>query len=256
MIKWYGEELCNAGFLINLKHREDRYNRARKNLKLAKLTGVKRFDAVVVSDPNFIKYGCTQSHIEIAKKQIKNNWPYVLYLEDDIVTDFFYDYQTNNSKIDKKQLVKNIIKDFKEQKPDVLWLGVRPEGETKRVSDTSVSAGKTLMSHAYVGSIKYAKFLVEFLKYRENNFFSKNWPIDYFISQIGTKDAWELDVFPNEQFKNNDLKVQIVSPMIFTQGNSFSDLTDNYVNYEIWVQGSYNAYVNATNLKIKKFLYE
>lgn len=256
MVKWYGHELCNAGFLINLKNRQDRYIRARKNLKHAKLSGVKRFEAIVVSDPNYSKYGCTQSHLEIAKKQIKNNWEYVLYLEDDIVTDFFYDYQTDNSKIDKKNLIKNIVKNFKEQKPDVLWLGVRPEGETVKVSDTSVLAEKTLMSHAYLGSIKYAKFLVEFLRYKQDNFFSKNWPIDYFISQTGTKDAWELNAFPNEEFKNNDLVIQIVSPMIFTQGNSYSDLTDNYVNYELWVQGSYNAYINATNLQIKKYLHE
>lgn len=254
MIKWYGEKLCDAGYLINLKHRVDRYKRARKNLRLSKLTGVKRFDAVVISEPVYVKYGCTQSHIEIAKKQIKNNWEYVLYLEDDIVMDFFYDQDADNSKIDKETVVKNIIKDLNEHKPDVLWLGVRPEFETEKITNTMVLANKTLMSHAYIGSLAYAKFLVEYLKYKESENFSKGWPIDYFISQIGTKDAWELDVFPNPNFRNNNLKVFISTPMIFNQGGSYSDLTDNEVHYEIWVRGCYNAYINTEKLNIKPFL--
>lgn len=254
MIKWYGEKLCDAGYLINLNHRVDRYTRARKNLRLSKISGVKRFEAVLISEPQYIKYGCTQSHIEIAKKQIKNNWEYVLYLEDDIVIDFFYDQDTDNSKIDKETVVKNIIKDLNEHKPDVLWLGVRPESETKKMTDTMVVANKTLMSHAYIGSLNYAKFLVEHLKYEENENFSKNWPIDYFISQIGTKDAWELDLYPNSDFKNNNLKVYISTPMIFNQGGSYSDLTDNEVYYETWVRGSYNAYINTKKLNIKQFL--
>jgi len=254
MIKWFGEKLCDAGFLINLKHREDRYQRARKNLRECKLTGVKRFEAVIITDPNYVKYGCTQSHIKIAKKQIKNNWEYVLYLEDDIVTDFFYDENTDNSKIDKIKVVKNIIKDLNEHKPDVLWLGVRPESDTKKITDTMVLASKTLMSHAYIGSLTYAKFLVENLKYQKSNDFSQNWPIDFFISQIGTKDDWKLDSAPNSNFKNNKLKIYISTPMIFNQGGSYSDLTDNDVNYEVWVRGCYNAFINTKKLNIKTFL--
>ena len=179
MITWYGEKLCDYGYLINLKNREDRYKRARKNLRKSKIFGVKRFEAILMTEPSYIKYGCTQSHIEIAKKQIKNNWEYVLYLEDDIVMDFFYDLDTDNTKIDKETIAKNIIKELNEFKPDVLWLGVRPESETEKITDTLVLANKTLMSHAYIGSLNYAKFLVKHLKYRESENFSRNWPIDY-----------------------------------------------------------------------------
>jgi GR25 family glycosyltransferase involved in LPS biosynthesis len=254
MIYWDNNYLCNRGFLINLKSRTDRLERAILELDKAKITGVERFNAVKVEDPQFTKYGCTQSHIEIAKKQIKNNWEYVLYLEDDIVSDFFYDENTDNSKIDKIKVVKNIIKDLNEHKPDVLWLGVRPESETKKVTDTMVLAKKTLMSHAYIGSLNYAKFLVENLRYDKSDNFSKDWPIDFFISQITTKDDWKLNAFPNTNFNNNNLKVFISTPMIFNQGSSYSDLTDNEVNYEIWVRGCYNAYINTKKLNIKPFL--
>lgn len=254
MIKWYGEKLCDAGFLINLKKRTDRYKRARKNLRMAKISGVKRFDAVVIEKSPYEKYGCTESHIEIAKKQIRNNWEYVLYLEDDIILDFFYDESIDNSKIDRESVAKNIIKNLYEFKPDILWLGTRPEDNTEKVTDSIVIPKKLLMAHAYVGSLKFAKFLIENLKYREENNFSKNWPIDYFMSQIGTKDAWELDVHPNPNFKNNDLKIYLSTPMIFNQGGSWSNLTDNQVNYEIWVRGCYSEYVNTKKLNIKPFL--
>ena len=42
--------------------------------------------------------------------------------------------------------------------------------------------------------------------------------------------------------------------MIFNQGGSYSDLTDNEVNYETWVRGCYNAYINTKKLNIKPFL--
>jgi len=254
MIKWYGEKLCDAGYLINLNHRVDRYNRARKNLRLSKLTGVKRFEAVVISEPRYIKYGCTQSHIEIAKKQIKNNWEYVLYLEDDIVMDFFYDESVDNSKIDKEIVAKNIIKDLNEHKPDILWIGVRPESETEKVTDTMVTANKTLMSHAYIGSLNYAKFLIEHLRYKEENHFSKDFPIDFFISQIKTKDDWKLEFYKNPTFLENNLKIYMSTPMIFNQGGSYSNLTDNQVNYQNWVRGCYDFYVNTKKLNIKPFL--
>lgn len=257
MIKWYGEKLCDQGFIINLEERKDRYDRVRKNLRIGKFTGLKRFNAVKIIEPNFTKYGCTQSHIEIAKKQIKNNWEYVLYMEDDSVINFFYDYSINESEIDKEKVAKNIIKELNEKKPDVLWLGVRPEEDTEYVSNFLVKPKKTLMSHAYIGSIKYAKFLVDNLKYKDNNHFSAGYPIDFFLSQINTKDCWRLENFDNEKImKNNDLKIYMTVPMIFNQGESFSNLTDNYVDYKIWVTGCYQAYANINKLNIKPLLNE
>ena len=48
----------------------------------------------------------------------------------------------------------------------------------------------------------------------------------------------------------------MTTPMIFTQGASFSDLTDNMVSYEVWVRGCYNEYVNINKLNIKPIIYE
>lgn len=257
MVEWFGNKLCDKGFLINLKERDDRYNRAVDNLQIAGISGVERFEGVRITNPMFLKYGCTQSHIEIAKKQIKNKWEYVLYLEDDIVTDFFYSLNFSNDKINKEEVAIQIINEINEKKPDILWLGVRPEDYTEYVSNCLVKPTKTLMSHAYVGSLKFAKFLVDNLKYDDSKHFSNLWPIDFFMSQINTKDCYLIDLRDSENImKKNDLKVYMTTPMIFTQGTSYSDLTDNLVSYEVWIRGCYNEYVNINKLNIKPIMYE
>jgi GR25 family glycosyltransferase involved in LPS biosynthesis len=257
MVTWNNQYICEAGFVINLNSRIDRYERSKESLISCNFLGVERFDAVVINDPNFTKYGCTQSHIEIAKLQVENNWKYVLYLEDDIVPDIFYSYEIDNNKINKSKVFDNIIKDFFLFNPDVLWLGVRPEGETKFISNTLVEPTKTLMSHAYIGSIKYAEFLLDNLKYKDMSHFSGGWPIDFFISQITTKDDWRLSAYDTKNiFKQNDLKIMVTTPMIFNQGESHSNLTDNFVDYKTWVQGSYNYWINPNKLNINPILNE
>ena len=255
MIKWYGENLCDAGFLINLKERTDRFDIAEKELINSGIEGVERFDAVVITEPNFTKYGCTQSHIEIAKKQIENNWEYVLYLEDDIKTEYYYSETIPLTSVDRKKVSTSIINDLYEYKPDVLWLGVRPEEDTEYVSNNLVKPKKTLMSHAYLGSLKYARFLIKNLHYTNNKHFSYKLPIDYFISQLNEKNCFQIDSFEcGENILKNDLKVYMSSPLIFNQGTSFSNIIDKDVDYLIWVRGCIDAYVNIDKLKIKPHL--
>lgn len=257
MVKWYGKKLCDNGYIINLKDRIDRYERVKQNLKNGKFSGLKRFNAIKITNSNYIKYGCTQSHIEIAKKQIKNNWEYVLYMEDDSVVDFFYNDSIDETKINKKKIAHSIINEINEKKPDVLWMGVRPEEDAEYVSNFLAKPKKTLMSHAYIGSLKYAKFLVDNLKYMDNNHFSGGYPIDFFISQIGVKNDWRIEYFDKENIiKNNDLKIYMTVPMIFNQGESFSNLTDNYTSHEVWVRGCYQHYVDINKLNIKPLLNE
>ena len=255
MIKWFGEYLCDAGFLINLKERTDRLLVAEKELNDCGIEGVQIFKAVSILDPNFNKYGCTQSHIEIAKKQIENNWEYVLYLEDDIKTEYYYSEKIPLETVDRKKVSKSIIEDLEKYKPDVLWLGVRPEENTEYVSNNLVKTNKTLMSHAYIGSLKYANFLVENLQYTNNQHFSSKLPIDYFISQLTEKNCWQINSFKNgENILNNDLKVYMSSPLIFNQGASFSNIIDRDVDYSTWVRGCIDAYVNIDELKINPHL--
>jgi GR25 family glycosyltransferase involved in LPS biosynthesis len=255
MVHWLGHKLCDAGFVINLKDREDRLNRVITELELAGIEGVQRFEACVIKDGLFDKYGCTQSHIELAKKQIENSWEYVLYLEDDCIFDLFYDHLINKENIDYNLLVRKIIEEINIHKPDILWLGVRPEDHTQPFSDVFVIPKKTIMSHAYLGSLNYAKFLVENLKYRDSDHFSHMYPIDFFMSQICNPiDHRIVNLDKEKKMSNNNLKVCLTCPMIFNQGSSHSDLTDNFVSYEFWIKGCYNTYVNPKKLNIKTFI--
>jgi GR25 family glycosyltransferase involved in LPS biosynthesis len=257
MIKWFGIDICNAGFLINLEERNDRYLRSVETLSECNITGVERFNAVVINDSVYHKYGCTESHIQIAKLQIENNWDYVLYLEDDIIEDYFYNHSIPNHLINKEKVTKSIIKDFKKHKPDILWLGTRLEDYTSKFSNFLVKPKKTIMAHGYIGSLKFANFLVNHLKYRDQDHFSGGWPIDFFMSQIVSKDDWRVRDLDNDKIIiNNDLKVFVSIPMIFNQGKSHSNLTDNFVSYEGWVRGCFNKYADINKLKIKTFLNE
>ncbi len=257
MIKWYGEKIADAGFVINLQSRNDRLKSVWNTLKSTNITGVERFDAIKKRD------GCTFSHIEIAKLQIKNNWDYVLYLEDDIKLDVFYEPQypdqekCSSKEVDIKKVVKHIKKDFLKHKPDVLWLGTRPEGPVKQISNMFLRPEKTVMSHAYIGSLKYAKFIVDNLKYEENTHCTYLWPIDLFISELNNKKTWRLfskDYTHSDPILNNDLKVYMTIPNIFIQGPSYSDLDHKFVDHEIWIKGCFEGSIDYKNLKIKKYL--
>lgn len=257
MILWFGKKLCDRGFLINLKHREDRLDRSIRELAKSGLEGIERFDACIIEEENFTKYGCTKSHLEIAKLQIENRWNYVIYLEDDIIFDPFYDYMTDNFKINIEKVSEEIIENLYEKKPDLLWLGVRPENYTKKVTDCFLEPNSTLMSHAYIGSLRYAHFLVENLEYSNMNSVSGGWPIDFFISQITKKNDWRIEIFDVDyKFRSNDLVIYLTTPMIFNQGNSHSDILDRRVDYTEWVRGCYSEYANTSKLNVKKYLYE
>lgn len=258
MIYWDGNFLCDRGFFINLKRRTDRFESCKKELEKAKITGVEKFEAVELPKGPFWDFGCTQSHINIAKLQIENNWPYVLYLEDDIVLDVIYNLDIRNSgkQIDYSKAVKTLISDMNEYKPDVLWLGTRLEAPVKsKISNTLVIPGRTLMSHAYIGSLKYANFLVENLNYEDGKYFSCRYAIDWFITQINEKNCGNIingaDFFKGiDNIKNNDLKIMVSVPQFFVQGAGLSDISGNDVDYRKWCWDAYSAYIRIEELGI------
>lgn len=251
MITWFNEKIADAGFIINLDHRKDRLQSAYKTLEEADISGVERFKA------GYYDGGCTQSHIEIAKLQIKNNWDYVLYLEDDIITDIFYDVNDNSDSINLNKVVSNVVKDIRTYKPDVLWLGVRPEGRVKKISNMFVEPEKTVMSHAYLGSLKYAKFLVDNLLWKKEQHVTYTWPIDFFISELNRKQDWKLFHEPlsgRENILENDLKVYMMLPNIFVQGASYSDISNRDEDHTQWIKRCFEENIDIEELNIKKIL--
>lgn len=254
MITWCGKKIADAGFVINIADSADRLKLSFKALSDACIEGVERFNAIVIPENNG---GCTQSHIEIAKLQIKNNWDYVLYLEDDIMMDLFY-HPSHRGSINLEKVVFEVTKDLHKFEPDILWLGTRPEKAVEKITDTLFKPTKTVMSHAYLGSLKYANFLVENLTWTDSNSAAGGWPIDFFISELNNKQDWRLFHEPfsgRERILNNDLKVYMMLPNIFIQGPSISEIENRYVDHRTHIKGCFEENINLKELNIKKFLY-
>jgi|14BtaG_2_1085337.scaffolds.fasta_scaffold02903_6 GR25 family glycosyltransferase involved in LPS biosynthesis len=253
MITWFNKKIADAGFIINLKQRKDRLQSAYKALDNANIKGIKRFNAVTgMPKPG---NGCTQSHIDIAKLQIKHNWEYVLYLEDDIHLDVFYDGQSEN--IDFKAVAGNISEELQYHKPDILWLGTRPLGPVEKISNMFVKPSKTVMAHAYLGSLRYANFVVDNLDWRDQGCVSGGWPLDFFISELNNKQDWRIyreQLTNRESILNNDLKIYMTIPNIFVQGPSHSDLENRFVDHKLWIKSCFENWVNLSELNIKKIL--
>lgn len=254
MVTWFDKKLCDAGFYINLDHRTDRKLLCENELKKSGFNGVERISGIKVEVDGFKEMGCTETHLEIAKKQIENNWDYVLYMEDDIESVYHYSYMIDQNNVDKIKVAYKIIEDFNEYKPDVLWLGVRLEGNCEKISDVLLKPSKTSMSHAYVGSLKFAKYMVDHLRTREDGFFSRKWPIDFFISQTEIKTDWTIKAYESKDFLTNDIKIMVACPLIFTQRESYSDLTNRDTDYSLWVNQSFEEFANFNKFNITPIL--
>ena len=98
---------------------------------------------------------------------------------------------------------------------------------------------KTVMSHAYLGSLKYAKFLVNNLNIEGEGDITKNWPIDFFISELNNKKDHKLydPGYKNQEvILNNDLKIYMTLPNIFIQGPSYSDMDNIFADHKLWIK--------------------
>lgn len=245
MIYWYGKPLCSHGFIINLQTREDRKKSATEQLELAGIDGVDFYNAVVINDDGLWKpYGCTQSHINLYNFQVNNNIDYMLILEDDIFTTFSYGYDNKIIDISKKQKYAfNLIDSFNKLKPDLLWLGCRVESNVDPYDNYISYSNKTLMSHAYLSSLRLAQFCLDNYNYQDSSHFSYRLPIDFFLSQIKLKqDGQIVNNKNNHYFINNSLTTTISNCLIFNQKADYSDIIERPVDYSLWVTGCHQEY--------------
>lgn len=77
MVTWNDIKIADKGFLINLDERTDRLKESLSEFDKLKIVGVERYPAIKItedSDYGWVNRGCTQSHSNIFKKQVENNW--------------------------------------------------------------------------------------------------------------------------------------------------------------------------------------
>ena len=67
-------------YIINLKHRTDRYNHVLEEVKKIPLLDCKVIEGIIDETKT-----CFQSHLKCIKLAKENNLPFVLILEDDVV---------------------------------------------------------------------------------------------------------------------------------------------------------------------------
>jgi len=201
-------------FVINLKHRTDRREQVKKELKKANITEYEFFDAIKPTIEDVNKWnpqylhkfmnrpnyrigclGCLLSHKGVIEKCIKENINSVLILEDDVT--FLKDLETLNSYIDQ------LKSDF-----GMLYLSGTHILTISKETENIYNIQKTFTTNSYIIRRSAMK---EFLKH-----------INGYLK--------EVDVFYT-QFIQSRFKCYVTVPHITHQGEGYSDIQEKNVKY-------------------------
>lgn len=213
-IKW------NQHYYINLDHRTDRNKKAISEFKKLGITNPNRFSAI--KDEHHGGIGCGLSHINVLQNAKRNNWDYVIVMEDDIK---FYDPRETIQKIN------NIFNSDIEW--DVLIIGSRIEGPVKYVNDDCVYAkGGVCSTIMYIVKNHYYDTLIELWSESINNFkniflknrkkYMKRKDIDIIYHKLAIDQRWK-----ELQKKDNFL---IITPNKVFENGSHSDIWSSHYN--------------------------
>ena len=154
-------EFWDKIYCINLDRRPDRWQECLVEFEKLKLTNfITRFSGIDMAHGGM---GCYASHIAVMKEAI--NYDHVLILEDDV--EFFIDLAT----------LEKSFNDLMRQDWDVFFVGTRPKGIIKKITENLTKIGGGSCTHA-IGYNKKAlnlcyQSLVE--QYKKNN------PPHYFV---------------------------------------------------------------------------
>ena len=160
MVTWNNIKVADKGFLINLKEREDRLNQSISELEKNNIVGVERFDAIKItedSDQGWVIRGCTHSHMDILKLQVKNKWEKVIIFEDD----FYLDVCDNQN----RELSNNMIENIYHTDFDILFLGACLLEPVKYFTENLIKPNKFVQTTTYITSLKFAEYVVKNFNY-------------------------------------------------------------------------------------------
>jgi GR25 family glycosyltransferase involved in LPS biosynthesis len=194
---------------INLESRKDRREHIEQELKNMGIHGI-RFNAVKLENG---RIGCSMSHLKCLEIAKKNNWPYVMVCEDDIL---FLDKE-----VAKKQM--NHFFKLHSSKSDIcnvmLLAGnnVPPykviDNTCIRVSHCQTTTGYIVKNAYYDTLIHNIKTGIEKLMKNPTNAFS--YAIDKYWIQLQKIDVWYL-----------------LAPIVAIQREDYSDIEHKKTNYE------------------------
>jgi GR25 family glycosyltransferase involved in LPS biosynthesis len=194
---------------INLESRKDRKEHIEQELKSVGINGV-RFNAVKLQNG---RIGCSMSHLKCLQIAKKNNWPYVMICEDDLLF------------IDKEKAVKHMNDFFKlHSSPsdtcNVMLLAGNNVPPYKNIDDTCIRVSHCQTTTGYIVKNEYYDTLmqniktgIEKLMKNPNNHLM--YAIDKYWIQLQKKDIWYF-----------------LAPVIAVQREDYSDIEERTTNYE------------------------
>jgi GR25 family glycosyltransferase involved in LPS biosynthesis len=180
-----------TAYIINLKHRTDRYNHIITELSKLDISNFNIIDAIKHDVP---WKGCFFSHIKCIQHAKNNNLPYVLILEDDCI--FTDDAQTH---------LINALTELQNLDWDMFFLGANLQKPTSRVTDSLLKLSGAWAAHAYIVHSRLYDMILNFTAEKE------------------------IDVYYNDLMVNYN--VYMCDPMIAYQLPSHSDLQDGFRDY-------------------------
>lgn len=193
---------------INLESRKDRKEHIEEELKSIGIHGV-RFNAIKLQNG---RIGCSMSHLKCLQIAKKNNWPYVMICEDDLLF------------LDKEKAVKHMNDFFKLHSGDndiwnVMLLAGNNVPPYKKIDDTCIRVSHCQTTTGYIVKNAYYDTLIDNIKtgiekLMKNPTNAFSYAIDKYWLQLQKRDIWYL-----------------LAPIIAVQREDYSDIEQRTTNY-------------------------
>ena len=194
---------------INLESRKDRREHIEQELKSVGIHGI-RFNAIKLQNG---RVGCSMSHLKCLQIAKKNNWPYVMICEDDLLF------------LDKEKAIHHINNFFKmhsdnKDSCNILLLAGNNVPPYKVIDDTCIRVSHCQTTTGYIVKNAYYDTLMENIKtgiekLMKNPTNHTMYAIDKYWIQLQKKDIWYL-----------------LAPIIAVQREDYSDIEQRKTNYE------------------------
>ena len=194
---------------INLESRKDRREHIEQELKSIGIHGI-RFNAIKLQNG---RIGCSMSHLKCLQIAKKNNWPYVMICEDDLLF------------LDKEKAVKHMNEFFKlHSSPSDIWNVMLLAGNNvppyKKIDNTCIHVSHCQTTTGYIVKNTYYDTLIENIKTGVEKLMKTQashamYAIDKYWIQLQKRDIWYL-----------------LAPIIAVQREDYSDIEQRTTNYE------------------------
>jgi len=194
---------------INLESRKDRREHIEQELKSVGINGV-RFNAVKLQNG---RIGCSMSHLKCLQIAKKNNWPYVMICEDDLLF------------IDKEKAVNHMNQFFKLHSScndvcKIVLLAGNNVPPYKKIDDTCIRISHCQTTTGYIVKNEYFDTLMQNIKtgiekLMKNPSNHLMYAIDKYWIQLQKRDIWYF-----------------LAPVIAVQREDYSDIEERTTNYE------------------------